>query len=107
MLGRLLQDTKLPQDICVEALYVYVKSVRERVEQARNMLQHAGFVGLLEDNPQLAATSKANPPGDFAYRHCSPPAPPEHLPSIASFEHCTPPAPPEHSPSIGSLAYVD
>jgi len=107
MLGRLLQDTNLPQDIFAEALYVYVKSLRERAEQARNMLQHARIVGVLEDNLQPAATSKANPPGDFAYQHCTPPAPPEHPPSIASFEHCTPPAPPEHSPSIGSLVYVD
>eukprot|EP00419_Tripos_fusus_P035326 CAMPEP_0172783296 /NCGR_PEP_ID=MMETSP1074-20121228/204362_1 /TAXON_ID=2916 /ORGANISM="Ceratium fusus, Strain PA161109" /LENGTH=301 /DNA_ID=CAMNT_0013620283 /DNA_START=47 /DNA_END=949 /DNA_ORIENTATION=- len=107
MLGRLFQDTNLPQDIWVEALRVYMKSASEKAKQARNMLQRAGFIGLLDDNQQSAVTSKANPLGDFACWHCTPPAPPEHPPSIASFAHCTPLAPPEHSPSLGSLVYID
>ena len=46
------------------------------------MHQHAGFLGLLEDNLHIAATPPAKPPGDFSYQECKPRALPEFSLSV-------------------------
>merc|ERR1719410_2553363 len=73
----LLPQANLPQYVCVEALCTYAKSKREKADQTRNVHRRAGFLGLLEDSPHIAATPPVKPPGDFSYQECKPPALPK------------------------------
>jgi len=72
----------LPPNVLPEALCAYTKSQKEKAEQARNMLQRAGFLGLQEDNPHPAATPPTKPPGFFFYRECKPQTLLEYSPSV-------------------------